>query len=155
MDIYISLVKLLKEKHLKISTAESITGGIIISSIIQIPGASNVTELSYIVYSNNAKVKALGVLEKNINEYGVVSKETALEMARKTKQLTKSNVVISTTGEAGPLVNDKNVNIGTVCFGLIINDEEYTYIEKFSGNRLDIIENSAEFIINKLISKIK
>ena len=155
MDVYKSLVRLLIEKQLKISTAESITGGKIISSIIQIPGASNITEMSYIVYSNNAKIKALGVSKKTIDKYGIVSKETALEMARRTKQLTKSNVVISTTGEAGPVVNDNNVNIGTVCFGLIINDKEYTYLEKFSGDRLDIIDDSSKFIINKLISKIK
>jgi len=155
MDIYKILVVLLKEKHLKISTSESITGGKIISSIIQISGASDITELSYIVYSNNAKINTLGVSKKTIDKYGVVSKETALEMAKQTKLLTKSDIVISTTGEAGPLVSNILIKKGTVCFGLLINDEEYSYQESFDGNRIDIITKSSDFIVKEIINKIK
>ncbi|XMB71804.1 CinA family protein [Mycoplasmatota bacterium WC30] len=149
------LVDLLKEKGLKISTAESITGGKIISSIIEIPGASNITEQSYIVYSNQAKVNVLGVNKELLDAFGVVSEEVALEMARRTKELTQADIVISTTGEAGPNVNDQDIIVGTVCFGLIIDNKEFTHKRVLAGDRIGIIDNATTYILNDLYYRLK
>ncbi|MCK4551460.1 MAG: CinA family protein [Tenericutes bacterium] len=154
MKVNSQIVEILKKKKYKISTAESITGGALISKIIEVPGASNITEQSYIVYSNQAKVKVLGVDMKLIEAFGVVSEEVVLEMARKTKILTNSDIVISTTGEAGPNLDNESIVIGTVCFGLIVNDKEYTYKQIFTGDREGIINNSVLYILNNLLYKL-
>ncbi|MCK5732354.1 MAG: CinA family protein [Tenericutes bacterium] len=154
MKINNQIVEILKKKEYKISTAESITGGALISKIIEVPGASNITEQSYIVYSNQAKVKVLGVDMKLIEVFGVVSEEVALDMARKTKILTNSDIVISITGEAGPNLDNESIAIGTVCFGLIVADEEYTYKQIFTGDRVGIINNSVSYILNNLLYKL-
>ena len=155
MNINQIIVKKLKERNYKITTAESITGGKLISSLIEIPGASKIIEQSYIVYSNKAKINVLNVAEYIISKYGVVSEEVALEMARKTKIISNSNIIITTTGEAGPIVNEQNIVNGTVCFGLIINNKEYVYTEKFTGDRLNIINKAVIFILNELNNELE
>lgn len=148
------LVELLKTKKLNISTAESITGGRIISKLIEVPGASNITDRSYIVYSNEAKIEVLGVDRQLIESFGVVSKEVALDMVRKLKILTNSDICVSTTGEAGPITSDELISAGTVCIGIIINEEEYVYQRNFSGDRLGIINGTVDNVINDLLVKI-
>ena len=148
------LVELLKAKGLKISTAESITGGKLISSIIDIPGASNITEQSYVVYSNRAKVNVLNVKQETIDRFGVVSEEVALEMARNLRKITDSNIAVSTTGEAGPTLSSKGVQVGTVCIAIIIDSKEYIYKKFFAGDRIGIIDNAVTYIINELIYRL-
>lgn len=155
MKINYALMELLKEKKLKLSTAESITGGKIISDLIEVPGASQVIEQSYVVYSDKAKENVLGVDSKLIEAFGVVSEEVAIDMARKTKELTKADIVITTTGEAGPNPNSKDVTVGTVCFGLIIKEEESTLVTFFAGDRQGIISNAVTYILNHLYYKLK
>jgi len=89
-----------------------------------------------------------------IDQFGVVSEEVALEMARDTLTLTNAEVIISTTGEAGPSVNEQGIVIGTICFGLIIKNEEFTYREVFSGSRLEIINSAVSYILSKLLMKL-
>jgi len=154
MDINRKLVELLTKKNLKISTAESITGGRVISTIIEVPGASNITEQSYVVYSNKAKVKVLGVDKEVINRYGVVSVEVAKEMAKKTKELTGADIIITTTGEAGPNLNEREIMVGTICIGIIIKDKEFQYKRMFTGDRLGIINNTVAYVLNDLFMKL-
>ncbi|MBN2539977.1 MAG: CinA family protein [Bacilli bacterium] len=155
MNINQMVVNELKEQNLKISTAESITGGKLISSLIEIPGASKITEQSYIVYSDQAKESVLGIDPSLISSFGVVSEEVALEMARETKKLTASDIVISTTGEAGPNTKEQGIEVGTVCFGLIVKEKEFTYKKNFAGDRLGIINNAVTFILSELYYKLK
>lgn len=150
-----ALVEKLKSKKYKISTAESITGGKLISTIIEIPGASTITEQSYIVYSDKAKEKVLGIDSKIIDKFGVVSEPVALEMVRKLKKITKSEIVISTTGEAGPNVNEKGIQVGTVCIGMIIGQKEYVTTKVFAGDRIGIIESIVDYILNDLLIRIR
>lgn len=84
------LVEKLKEKKFKISFAESCTGGLLASSIINVSGSSSVIEESYITYSENAKMKLLDVKNETLNKYTVYSKEVALEMAKGLKNRTNS-----------------------------------------------------------------
>ena len=92
----------LREKNLKISAAESCTGGLFTKLITDIPGSSEVLDLSIVTYANAAKVKFLGVSEKSIADYGVVSEEVAVQMARGICDAFGADVGVGITGIAGP-----------------------------------------------------
>ena len=100
-DIEEVVVRLLKEKHLLITAAESATGGLFASSITEVPGASEVMHYGYVTYSNEAKI-ALGVPAETIEEFGVVSPETAEAMAIAAAGASGADIAISVTGYAGP-----------------------------------------------------
>ncbi len=92
----------LREKNLKISAAESCTGGLFTKLITDIPGSSEVLDLSIVTYANAAKVKFLGVSEKSIADYGVVSEKVAVQMARGICDAFGADVGVGITGIAGP-----------------------------------------------------
>ena len=96
------LVKLLSKKNLKISIAESCTGGLLSSSITSISGSSKVFTIGLITYSNQAKIKLLNVNKKTILKYGAVSYETCLSMVKNLSKISKTNISVSVTGVAGP-----------------------------------------------------
>lgn len=96
------VVELLKNKRFKISFAESMTGGLLAATIINVKGASEIIEESLIVYSNGAKTKYLGVTKETMKEFGVVSEETAKDMADGLYNQTYSHVCVSVTGYAEP-----------------------------------------------------
>ncbi len=154
MEANEKLVSLLKEKKLIISAAESVTGGKFISTLIEVPGASKIIDRSFIVYSDKAKTEVLGVNPELIKAFGIVSEEVALEMARRVKQISGSDIAVSTTGEAGPNPNEEGIIVGTVCFGVIIRGSEFVYKQVFAGDRLGIIDNAVTFLINDLIYRI-
>ena len=95
------VVRLLKEKHLTITSAESATSGLFASSITEVPGASEVLKYAYVTYSNEAKI-ALGVPAETIDRYGVVSPQTAEAMAIAARAASGADIAISVTGYAGP-----------------------------------------------------
>ncbi len=95
------VVRLLKEKHLTITSAESATSGLFASSITEVPGASEVLKYAYVTYSNEAKI-ALGVPAETIDTYGVVSPQTAEAMAIAARAACGADMAISVTGYAGP-----------------------------------------------------
>ena len=111
------LINLLKDKGEYISTAESITGGLIASSIIDIPGASDVLKESYIVYSNQAKEKLLNVSCETIKKYDVVSEEVLVQMLDGLYQMSQSELCIATTGYA---------HKGQVYLGILYKGKKYT-----------------------------
>ena len=96
----------------------------------------------------------MGVNESVIESFGVVSKEVALDMVRKLRNITNSDVCVATTGEAGPIPSSELVSVGTVCIGLIIRDNEYVYERNFTGDRLGIINATVEYIINDILIKL-
>lgn len=146
------LVQKLRDNNLKISFAESITGGLLANKLISIPNASEVITESYITYSNKVKNKVLGVSDKILDTYGAVSKEVALEMARGLKELTNSDICITTTGEAGPIPSEKQVGLCYVCY--YWNEDNYEIKEYyFSGSRTDIQQRVADTaILNTIIT---
>ena len=154
MNIAKEVVNKLRSKHYTFSTAESVTGGKLISMITEVPGASKILEQSYVVYSNDAKISVLGVDKTTIDRFGVVSEEVALEMAQHLKAITKADVVITTTGEAGPVKNEIDIALGTVCFGLIIADKKQSFTQIFSGERTEIIESAVNFILQLLLDQL-
>lgn len=149
-----SLVKLLKEKEFKISFAESITGGLLASQITSISGASSVLNESYITYSNDVKSKILGVNEDTLNNYGVVSKETAYEMAKGLKNLTNSDICVATTGEAGPNPSEKEIGLNYICY--YFDENNYKVVEhKFRGTRNEIQRRVCDTAILDIILMLR
>jgi PncC family amidohydrolase len=113
-----SLIKLLTKKKLKISFAESCTGGLLASSITSIDGASKVFNLGFITYSNQAKIKVLKVNKNIIKKYGAVSHECCLEMVKNLSKISKANINVSITGIAGPKGGTKQKPVGLVYIGV-------------------------------------
>ena len=98
----LKVVKLLIKKRLKISLAESCTGGLLSSSITSISGSSKVFTLGLVTYSNKAKINILKVPKNIILKYGAVSHETCLSMVKNLNKISKTNISVSITGVAGP-----------------------------------------------------
>lgn len=94
--------KFLIEKDMKISTAESCTGGLLSSKLTDVPGSSAYITLNLVTYSNEAKIEMLKVPEDVIERFGAVSEECAFDMAKGLHILTNSDICVSTTGIAGP-----------------------------------------------------
>ncbi|MDC3062451.1 CinA family protein [Candidatus Pelagibacter sp.] len=113
-----TLIKLLTKKKLKISFAESCTGGLLASSITSISGASKVFNLGLVTYSNQAKIKVLKVNKNVIKKYGAVSHECCLAMVKNLSKISKANINISITGIAGPKGGTKEKPVGLVYIGV-------------------------------------
>lgn len=130
-----AIVNMLKERNYTIATAESCTGGLMAGRIINVSGASDCINESFVTYSNEAKMKRLGVKEDTLQQYGAVSEQTAYEMAKGVANATDSNVGLSSTGIAGPGGGTKEKPVGLVYVGCSINGVTKVRKFQFSGNR--------------------
>lgn len=111
------LGKLLSERNLTIAVAESCTGGLIANRITDVPGSSKYFERGIVAYSNSSKIELLGVPENLIIKYGAVSEEVAKAMAARIRELSKTDIGISTTGIAGPTGATPDKPLGLVWIG--------------------------------------
>ena len=112
------LIKLLIRKKIKVSVAESCTGGLLASAITSISGASKIFNLGLITYSNQAKIKILKVNKKIIKKYGAVSHECCYAMVNNLSKISKANINVSITGIAGPRGGTKKKPVGLVYIGV-------------------------------------
>ena len=150
------LVDLLILNNYKISFAESCTGGLLVSKIVEIPSASKVLDMSFVTYAEKAKVELIGVKQETIDQYGVVSEEVAKEMAIGVANEANSNIGVAVTGIAGPTGGTKLKPVGMVCFGICINNQIFTYTKQFGNiGRTNVREESVKFIINTLVELLK
>ena len=117
-DLSSKVVRVLTKKKLTVSFAESCTGGLLASTITSISGSSKIFNMGLVTYSNNTKVKLLGVPKKTITNFGAVSYETCLSMVKNLSKISKSNISISITGVAGPNGGTKEKPVGLVYMGL-------------------------------------
>ena len=124
-----SLVKKLTKKKLKISFAESCTGGMLANTITSVSGASKVFNLGLITYSNQAKINILKVNKNTIRKFGAVSYECCKAMVINLSKISKANINVSITGIAGPKGGTKKKPVGLV------------YIGVKKGNKLIISKN--------------
>ncbi len=118
MNFNQKIVSLLKRKKIKISFAESCTGGLLSSAITSVSGSSKVFKMGLITYSNQAKTSLLKVPQKIIKKYGAVSVQCCLAMVNNLSKISKSKVCISITGIAGPGGGSKQKPIGLVYIGI-------------------------------------
>ncbi len=144
MNIVNEIAEKLIEKKLKISVSESCTGGMLASELINYPGISEVFEEGCVTYSNEAKMRRLGVKEDTLEKYGAVSFETACEMAEGIAKSAGTDIGISTTGIAGPGGGSDEKPVGLVYIGMHING--VTEAEKFifEGDRLSVRTQAVE-----------
>jgi len=112
------IVRLLTKKRLKISFAESCTGGLLSSSITSISGSSKVFTIGLITYSNQSKISILKVPKNIIRKYGAVSYEGCLSMVKNLDKISKTNISVSITGIAGPKGGTKQKPVGLVFIGI-------------------------------------
>ncbi len=110
--------RLLSEREATVALAESCTGGLIAHMLTSVSGSSDYFLLSAVTYSNNAKVKVLGVNTGTLEKHGAVHEETAREMAQGTAKVAGATYGLSTTGIAGPTGGSDEKPVGTVCIGL-------------------------------------
>ena len=141
-DLAYKIVKKLIKKKLKVSFAESCTGGLLSSSITSISGSSKVFNLGLITYSNKTKVNILKVHNKVIKKYGAVSEECCLSMVINLSKISKANISISITGIAGPNGGTKLKPVGLV------------YIGVKKGNKIIIKKNLFKNKNRKSIQKV-
>ena len=145
------IVKLLSKRRLKISFAESCTGGLLSSSITSISGSSNVFTLGLVTYSNQAKIKILKVPKKIIMKHGAVSYETCLSMVKNLNKISKTNISVSITGVAGPKGGTKDKPVGLVYIGIKKGKKFLVKKNYFKNNKRSLIQKSA---VNKALNLI-
>lgn len=132
------VAKLLCNKGITVSTAESCTGGMVASKLISYPGVSEVFKEGVVTYSNEAKVKRLGVSEKTLENFGAVSYETAVEMAQGIAKEASTDVSIATTGIAGPGGGTIDKPVGLVYIGIKVKEKTIVKKFEFKGSREEI-----------------
>ena len=141
------VVKLLTEFNLKVSFAESCTGGMISSKMVGVSGASKVLLGGFVTYTNEMKMKMLGVSSKTLEKYTAVSKECAAEMAFGCLKETGADISVSVTGYAGPFDSPEEPK-GLVYIGCAYKDVNYAKECRYEGERNEIREKAANEAID-------
>jgi len=151
------LVNKLIEKNWHIACAESCTGGLVASRIVNVANASKVLDVSFVTYANEAKMKYLGVAQNTILHHGVVSEEVVAEMAAGVAKEAGSDVGIAISGIAGPGGGTEKKPVGMVCFGFYINGHISTRTCQFGNpGRNEVRALSTEYALKtamELVSK--
>jgi nicotinamide-nucleotide amidase len=150
-EILKKISTILKEKGLKIATAESCTGGLISHSFTNISGSSDYFDRGIVSYSNKAKMELLGVSDDILIKYGAVSEQVAKAMAEGLRNRSKVDIGIATTGIAGPTGGTKEKPVGLVY--IAISTEDLTQVNKFqfSGSRLENKESTLNAALKMLL----
>lgn len=130
-----AVIEKLKEKHIKVATAESCTGGLIAKRITDVPGASEVFDCGIISYANEIKHRVLGVSEDDLNKYGAVSEPVARQMAQGALKVSGADIAVSVTGIAGPDSDSTNKPVGLVYIGLA--DRDNVWVRELRTSRKD------------------
>ena len=156
MNFNQKIVSLLKRKKIKISFAESCTGGLLSSAITSVSGSSKVFKMGLITYSNQAKTSLLKVPQKIIKKYGAVSVQCCLAMVNNLSKISKSKVCISITGIAGPGGGSKQKPIGLVYIGIRFGKKVIVNKCNFKNKgRIFIQKQTVKKTLNLLVQLIK
>ena len=139
--------ELLKKYNLKVSSAESCTGGMIAAAVTDVGGASQYFDMGVVTYSNSAKMQLLGVRSDTLEKYGAVSPQTAEEMALGVRKLANSDVSISVTGIAGPSGGTAEKPVGLVYIGISGEYGTFSYKNNFSGSRSEVRKQTVKTAI--------
>ena len=140
------IINLLRRKKIKISVAESCTGGMLSSALTSVSGSSKTFNLGLITYSNSSKIKLLNVSKKIIKKYGAVSEQVCTSMLKNLNKIGNTDLSVAITGIAGPSGGTKSKPVGFVYIGIKknnkINIKKYlfknkgrSYIQKAAVNK--------------------
>lgn len=146
--------RLLRKRRLTLSVAESCTGGLIASKLTDVPGSSDYFLESFTVYSNESKVKLLGVKPATLKKFGAVSRQTAIEMAEGVRKLSGSDIGLSSTGIAGPSGGTKAKPVGLIWIGYSDRNGSFTKEFRFTKDRLRNKERMAKMALEILRRKL-
>ena len=145
-----AVLQLLDENKLTLATAESLTGGMLTSRLINVPGASEVIKTGFITYSNKSKRKYLGVKRSTLEKHGAVSEQCAKEMVKGCAAATKADAAISLTGIAGPDGGSEEKPVGLTYIGVSVLGSIKVKKFVFSGEREKIRESATATALTML-----
>ena len=148
------VVQKLIKKNLKVSFAESCTGGLLSSSITSISGSSKVFNLGLVTYSNKAKTEILKVPKKIISRYGAVSKECCFSMVKNLSTISSANISVSITGIAGPKGGTKLKPVGLVYIGIKKGNKIIIKKNLFKDKKRILIQKKTVNTSLKMIKKV-
>ena len=146
MNLNQKIFTILKKKNLKISFAESCTGGLLSSSIASVGGSSKVFSMGLVTYSNESKITILKIPKNIIQKYGAVSVQCCLSMVNNLSKISKSNVCISITGIAGPKGGTYQKPVGLVYIGIKVG-------KKVVVNKCNFRNKGRIFIQKQIVKK--
>ncbi|MDE7403450.1 MAG: CinA family protein [Muribaculaceae bacterium] len=149
------LADLLTERELRVSCAESCTGGNIAHKITQIPGSSAYFLGSVVSYSNDVKADVLKVSRSDLGRYGAVSRQVVEQMALGVSKLMKSECAVATSGIAGPDGGSVFKPVGTVWMAAKYGDKVVTELIHFDGDRNTVIESATNHVMVMLVKLLK
>ena len=137
-----AIVDMLKAADMTLTTVESCTGGLLSGRLVNVSGASDVFEQSFVTYANKAKKKLVGVKKSTLKEFGAVSEETAREMAEGGRKEAEADACLAITGIAGPGGGTEEKPVGLVYIGCCIKGKTVVRKYQFTGNRQKIREHA-------------
>ena len=155
MSVNEELVKVLTDKKMTVSTAESCTGGLISKLITDVSGSSEVFGYGFVTYANEAKINILGVWDEALSQYGAVSEPVAVLMSCGARKVSKCDIAISVTGIAGPGGGTAEKPVGLVYVSLSTPDGTICRKCNFSGTREEVRRQTAEFALNLALKYLK
>jgi nicotinamide-nucleotide amidase len=149
------LGKLLRERGKTIAVAESVTGGLVSDLMTNVPGSSYYFLAGMVTYSNESKIKLLGVKRSILERHGAVSEQVALEMASGVRERVGADIGAAVTGIAGPAGGMPGKPAGLAFFA--VDDGNRIVVDRaiFEGNRLQVKRYSADHLIGMIINEMK
>ena len=144
-----------RAKGVRVACAESCTGGLVGGTLTEIAGSSDVFNGSAVTYSNEAKMKILGVKSETLSRFGAVSSECAQEMAEGARRVYGADFAVSTTGIAGPDGGSESKPVGTVWFGIAGSDGTRSMMKRLPGNREEVRTRAVRFALSELWKEIR
>lgn len=152
----LELARVLKERELKVVTAESCTGGLIAGTLTSVAGASEWFDRGFVTYNNKAKKEVLGVSESILDKYGAVSNECVAQMVVGALKHSDAQVAVAVSGIAGPGGEEPGRPVGTVFLGWGLKDEAPNIIRySFNGNRAEVRAQAVEAAVNGLLDLLE
>ncbi len=148
------VIELLNQKGLTLTTAESCTGGLISNRLTNVSGSSKCFYLGLVTYSNETKKLLLHVPPEVIKRYGAVSEQCAIAMARQAKELLDTDLGLGVTGIAGPSGGTEKKPVGLVYIAISYKNTNEVHKFQFSGNRLEIKQQTADAALRIILDRI-
>lgn len=150
----VQLGQALLERGLRVTAAESCTGGGIAHAITEVAGASNWFDMAFVTYSNEAKIRLVKVQEGLLNTFGAVSEPVAMAMAQGALQEARADIAVAVSGIAGPTGGSAEKPVGTVCFAWATASELHSETCHFQGERSSVRLQTVEHALAGLLARL-